>query len=714
MTDNAFDRAIAAHDAALEATGLAIWVGSEPTFTDRFSESPEWLNEALGDDKRGRAAGLVRLVSETQPGGLVMRSLGRQYLGEALPRWSFGFYQRRDGMPLWAGPPDPLTGAGYSNVTDGGLQALWRGLSDGLEKSGWQACVFQTGHSNFSRRITIRVDGQRPLCEPATDHRLLRPSIHSQASPPEGLEDELANEGNLLVLTGIHKEDHDGQTRHYACLELPTFPSSHLFRRFLDVLAMVAREMELDHLVIYGFPPPLDDEVAWTTVTPDPAVLEINMAPYASVTGYLSHMRTLFDSAAQFGLAPCRFYYNGSMVDSGGSGHITLGGASAAQSPFLRNPRLLPRLVAYFNRHPSLSYFFATDTVGSSGQSPRPDEGLRDTFAELELALDTITRSGESDISIVWQTLAPFMADHSGNMHRSEINVEKLCNPYLPGRGHMGLVEFRAFRMFRSAEQCAAAAALLRTIVAMLNKTDDFVQLVEWGALLHDRFALPFYLRQDLETVLADLDNSGFGLGEAICKCLVDDGHRLLGRATIGQCEITVRRAIQFWPLVGDLASQEGGGARLIDASCTRLEVLLRPAGDSAVSLDDWQLVVNGLAVPMRPEQDERSQVRLTGLRYRSFVPYIGLHPKLPAQGPLQLVLLNRAKSQAFQLILHDWRPGDSPYDGLPKDEEDARQRRAERFVVKPLDIGYMTAAKPAPAEALTPYSIDLRRVNCW
>jgi hypothetical protein len=63
---------------------------------------------------------------------------------------------------------------------------------------------------------------------------------------------------------------------------------------------------------------------------------------------------------------------------------------------------------------------------------------------------------------------------------------------------------------------------------------------------------------------------------------------------------------------------------------------------------------------------------------------------------------------------LHDWRPGDSPYDGLPKDEEDARQRRAERFVVKPLDIGHMTAAKPAPAEALTPYSIDLRRVNCW
>jgi hypothetical protein len=42
----AFDMAIRCHDRAVAETGLAIWVGAEPTFTDRLSESPEWLCEA--------------------------------------------------------------------------------------------------------------------------------------------------------------------------------------------------------------------------------------------------------------------------------------------------------------------------------------------------------------------------------------------------------------------------------------------------------------------------------------------------------------------------------------------------------------------------------------------------------------------------------------------------------------------------------------------
>jgi uncharacterized protein (DUF2126 family) len=41
------------------------------------------------------------------------------------------------------------------------------------------------------------------------------------------------------------------------------------------------------------------------------------------------------------------------------------------------------------------------------------------------------------------------VADTSGNVHRSELNIEKLWNPDLPGRGCLVLVDFRAFRMPR-------------------------------------------------------------------------------------------------------------------------------------------------------------------------------------------------------------------------------------------------------------------------
>ena len=50
-TIEAFDAAVRNHDAQVAAQGLTIWAGSEPTFTDRRTQTPEWLNTALGGDK---------------------------------------------------------------------------------------------------------------------------------------------------------------------------------------------------------------------------------------------------------------------------------------------------------------------------------------------------------------------------------------------------------------------------------------------------------------------------------------------------------------------------------------------------------------------------------------------------------------------------------------------------------------------------------------
>lgn len=45
---DAFTLAVREHDRAVRERGLNLWVGSEPTFTDRYSQAPEWLSSALG------------------------------------------------------------------------------------------------------------------------------------------------------------------------------------------------------------------------------------------------------------------------------------------------------------------------------------------------------------------------------------------------------------------------------------------------------------------------------------------------------------------------------------------------------------------------------------------------------------------------------------------------------------------------------------------
>lgn len=54
-----FEAAVRQHDAQVAALGLTIWVGSEPTFTDRQALTPAWLRTALGDDKAQRAKALL-------------------------------------------------------------------------------------------------------------------------------------------------------------------------------------------------------------------------------------------------------------------------------------------------------------------------------------------------------------------------------------------------------------------------------------------------------------------------------------------------------------------------------------------------------------------------------------------------------------------------------------------------------------------------------
>jgi uncharacterized protein (DUF2126 family) len=704
----AFEQAIRSHDDLLKRHDLAIWIGAEPTFTDRRAETPEWLNNALGPSKESRARRMLAEAANLTPGGVVLRTLGRQYPKEELPRWSLGLYRRRDSQPIWSGPADPLLEPAPLSVPDGALENLWEQLAQCLGARGWTALLF-TVESYPNLRIAFRHDALPLLANPARDPRLARPSPHGQPIPLGGLHDELAEQGLFLLGIGWPGPEQGLGEVAAPCVELPACGEVALFLELLAAVGEAANAVGLSGLILTGFPPPVDATVAWTTLTPDPAVVEVNMAPAADVTGFLRETRLSFAAAANAGLSPYRLNYNGQITDSGGGGQLTLGGLDPNSSPFLTEPRLLPALIGYFNRHPALSFYFAGDCVGNSSQAPRPDERTAEIVEELALALALLDRQRNPTPEQIWQSLSPFLADAGGNTHRSEINIEKLWNPYLPGRGQAGLVEFRAFRMPPTPERLASLATLLRAIAALLVKKPHAPELSYWGRELHDRFALPYYLRADLWEVLDELARAGLGLGQPIIAELLDESHYQVGEAEFGDCRLTVRRSLEFWPLLGDAAAQEHGHSRLVDASTTRLEISLCADVGAKSALADWRLTVNGYVLPLRREDEIDGETWLYGLRYRRFKPWTGLHPNLEAQGPIELVLSHPDQPGALQVTLYEWKPQGGGYDGLPADHAEAAARRAERFVIEQLDAVPATPPLTPPRGALTPYCFDLR-----
>ena len=557
-------------------------------------------------------------------------------------------------------------------------------------------------------------DPTQPL-SPLATHGQIRFQVGA-IRPAEGTANRgAAQHGNSERIPGKH-ESAAWISRTAMCAEARNgvlyifMPPTASLEDYLELVSAVEATAEAMHqpILFEGYEPPRDPRLPHFRITPDPGVIEVNIHPSSSWAESSEQTEFLYEAARQSRLATEKFMIDGRHTGTGGGNHFALGGATPADSPWLRRPDLLRSFLSYWHNHPSLSYLFSGLFIGPTSQAPRIDETRNDSLREIEVAFRELERrvNSQADDCPPWlidRLLRHLLIDVTGNTHRAEFCIDKLYSPD-SATGRLGLLEMRAFEMPPHARMSLTQQLLIRALIARFWETPYAPpRLVRWGTELHDRFLLPHFVWLDFDDVITELNQAGYAFAAGWFAPHFEFRFPKYGDFAVRGIELELRAALEPWHVLGEEGAP-GGTARYVDSSLERVQVKV-----TGLPPDRYAITCNEVALPLQSTGTVGEFV--AGVRYRAWQPPSALHPTIGVHTPLIFDIVDRwMKRSLGGYQYHVMHPGGRNYEVFPVNAFEAESRRLERFFRIGHTPGIMEISE-ARIDPEFPFTLDLRKI---